>query len=99
MVRAAALAFAVLVVAVPAGAQGHRGAPPGQIKQPPKSGSQGANGTPTNGTTAPGESTPASLTTPRSFGAWLDDATLAPEKLVWVTLATTRWSALAGHGI
>lgn len=95
-IRAAALALVVLITpgglagAVPASAQGNRGAPPGQLKKPPTSDSSNR--------TTPAAS-PVPTITPRSFGVWLDDATLVSPGAAWITLAATGWSAPSGHGV
>jgi len=75
-----------------AGAQGHRGAPPGQLRKTP------------SGTTSPQQSNGAAVevSTPvavRAFGFWLDDATLAAPGSLWLTASLTRWAAPAGSGV
>jgi hypothetical protein len=96
---AAIVALLTGVVSVsPALAQGHRGAPPGQINKA-KSNSGGSAAPPAN---TPGgvDTTPAPATVvqARTFGAWLDDASLAPGGSVWMTLSATRWSTPTAHG-
>jgi hypothetical protein len=89
-------ALAVLIAsAAPAHAQGHRGAPPGQLKKtsPPA---------PSAAAPAGGGSADVAVVAPiqpRTFGMWLDDATLAPPGSVWLTAAATAWSVPAGHGV
>ena len=93
--RAAAIALvAIAAISSPAGAQGHSGAPPGQLKKPMPSASHG-NAAPGGGESG---SPPVSSITPRSFGEWLDDATLAAPGSIWITTAATAWSAIGGHG-
>jgi hypothetical protein len=71
-------------------AQGNRGAPPGQLK---KAG-------------APPATAEDSIVEPvgagprvRGFGVWLDDATLAPPRSVWITAGFTRWSTPIATGV
>ena len=98
MKRRAAVLVLVLIglagISSPAGAQGHRGAPPGQLRKgaPPADHADPAGGSPDVG------SPDVASVTPRSFGEWLDDATLASPGAVWVTTAATAWSATADHG-
>lgn len=96
-VRAAALLLALLIGIAPANAQGQRGTPPGLLKKPTKPGNQETGISPGGAPTD--SSTGVSGVTARSFGTWLDDATLAPQGSVWLTIAATAWSAPAGHGI
>jgi hypothetical protein len=95
-VLSAGLVAAFVVVACPAAAQGHRGAPPGQLK-------------PKTPEPTPAASTPASAADvqvaalgpsiePRGFGMWLDDATLAAPGSVWLSASMMRWSTPSGHG-
>jgi len=94
-----ALLIGVVVVS-PALAQGHRGAPPGQINKP-KNNSGGSTEPPAPAAPGGGDTNPAPATVvqTRTFGAWLDDASLAPGGSVWVTVAATRWSTPTAHGI
>jgi hypothetical protein len=98
---AATVALLTGVIAVsPARAQGHRGAPPGQINKPKNN--PGGSSAPPAATTPGGSDTnpaPTTVVQTRTFGAWLDDASLAPGGSVWITLAATRWSTLTAHGI
>ena len=71
-------------------AQGHRGAPPGQLKKPASS------NTPAE---APDVAVvPTDSPRVRSFGMWLDDATLAAARSVWLTTGVTRWSSPVASG-
>src|ERR1043165_2112357 len=86
---AVAVPLAILLIAgaEPARAQGYRGAPPGREKKPnPNSHSNQSSGT---------ASTPSTVgTEARTFGVWLDDATTAAPRSVWVTAAMTSWSTV-----
>lgn len=73
-------------------AQGHRGAPPGQLKKKDAGPAAGAFADPA------GDVVTGSPRV-RSFGVWLDDATLAAPRSLWVTIGVTRWSAPAGSGV
>jgi hypothetical protein len=86
------MALGVCLCASAAEAQGHRGAPPGQQK--PK-------GSDPQGGSAPADPASGVVLAPRvrSFGLWLDDATLAAPRSVWITTAATRWLAPAGDGV
>jgi hypothetical protein len=81
-----------LGVAFHADAQGHRGAPPGQLKKttPPALSAATAGDVP-----------PPSVLVlqPRTFGMWLDDASLAWPGSMWLTVSAVGWSAPAGHGV
>jgi hypothetical protein len=100
----AGLALVWLTATVAVAAQGHRGAPPGQIDKPPKAPSEPA---PSPDPAAPGAADPSPglpdttlpPVTARTFGVWLDDATLAPGGSVWVTAGVTRWRTPAAHGV
>ena len=81
---------AVFLAAVtPIRAQGHRGAPPGLAKKPSSGG-----GTPSQ----PPSDTATDLTV-RTFGTWLDDATLAAPGSMWLSTSLVRWSAPAARGL
>jgi hypothetical protein len=41
---------------------------------------------------------PPGLQKKRTFGGWLDDATMAAPRSVWVTVAATRWTSPIGDG-
>ena len=82
-------AAALLLVVAPAIAQGHRGAPPGLAKKPSSNG----------GASAPSPVVEVSGATVRTFGTWLDDATLAAPGSVWLSTSLVRWSAPAGSGL
>jgi hypothetical protein len=84
------IVLTILVCATPAVAQGHRGAPPGKLRQPPKTEQQ----TPAD----PSAEVPSPVQV-RTFGVWLDDATLAAPGSVWLTASLTRWAAPVGSGL
>lgn len=77
--------------------QGHRGAPPGQLKK-------AANAP----APAPVPDTPDAPATElvsgpaprlRAFGMWLDDATLAPPRSIWISAGVTRWGSPIATGV
>jgi hypothetical protein len=97
---AGALVVASLLAVPSAQAQGHRGAPPGPITKTNKT--PGGSGSTPSTPSSPLPDTPAAPTSvvqARSFGMWIDDATLAPGGSVWVTAAVTRWSTPSSHGV
>lgn len=67
-----------------AAAQGHKGAPPGRFKQRADQSSLPI--------------TPGAIS-PRSFGTWLDDATVVPKRSVWVSTSATIWSTPSANGV
>ena len=96
---AAGFVVVALVTTSPAAAQGHRGAPPGQLKAKTPEASGGGAPQPA-GVDAPAiDGGIAAAVEPRSFGMWLDDANLAAPGSVWLTASMMRWSTPGGHGV
>jgi hypothetical protein len=83
MRHVAAICLLVAIVPGLAAAQGHRGAPPGRFKQPDQ---------------GPGLTAPLPVS-PRSFGTWLDDATIVPQRSIWMSTSATVWSTPLADGV
>ena len=75
--------------------QGHRGAPPGQLKK-----AANAPAPPAEIPDAPvPEIVPGPAPRLRVFGMWLDDATLAPPRSIWINAGMTRWGSPIATGV
>ena len=90
--RAVAAALVVLGVGVlPADAQRPHGVPPGLAKKGKTAPDTNGGGAPGGGEVLPGPSV-------RSFGVWLDDASVLGPKEAWLTISMQRWASPALRG-
>jgi hypothetical protein len=88
-----ALVFAIAcLAATPVGAQRPHGVPPGLLKR------GGAPAPGSESTPAPAGGAVATTTAVRSFGVWLDDASVLDPRVSWLTVSVQRWASPALHG-
>jgi len=98
-----ALLFAVCTAAPALAQRRPHGVPPGLAKQDPKppsnpTGSASAEPSPPAASPVTGAGAASGVARFRSFGSWLDDASVLSPGEAWVTLSAQRWASPAFDG-